>query len=253
MAVSTAKVEIERGQIWVTRSGQHVLVERNDGSKIFPWRLEDNEGNQVGSVTITGNEFVNGDDGTNDLMHLVGMEGQGIPDRRKTRDELAQISGPMRRRDDWPSVMPPMPDLTADAETFRNSLPAPLDETPRAMLPETRHALEVDPVFGGNLNIPGAKADGAKIRPALVLGGFARALREVSKVGTFGAVKYTDNGWMEVPNGVERYDDAKMRHWLDEKAGVAVDKDTLLVHAAHEAWNALARLDLMIRNKEKGV
>ena len=42
---------------------------------------------------------------------------------------------------------------------------------------------------------PGAKLDSGKIRPSLVLGGFARALAEVSAVGTFGAEKYSDNGW----------------------------------------------------------
>lgn len=109
---------------------------------------------------------------------------------------------------------------------------------------------ESDP-NGFHANTPGAKLDAGKVRPALVLGGFARALLEVSKVGTYGATKYTDNGWMEVPNGLDRYDDAKLRHWLKEKIGEKCDPDTELVHAAHEAWNALARLDLLIREKEK--
>lgn len=109
---------------------------------------------------------------------------------------------------------------------------------------------EVDP-NGLNANTPGAKLDAGKVRPALVLGGFARALLEISKVGTFGAVKYTENGWMQVPNGEARYDDAKLRHWLYEKCGIENDPDTELVHAAHEAWNAIARLDLILRRKEK--
>lgn len=96
----------------------------------------------------------------------------------------------------------------------------------------------------------GAKLDAGKIRPALVLGGFARALKEVSRVGTYGAVKYTDNGWTQVENGIERYDDAGMRHWLDEKCGITHDRDTAILHAAHEAWNALARLDLLLRKEE---
>ena len=109
---------------------------------------------------------------------------------------------------------------------------------------------ETDP-NGLHLNTPGAKADAGKNRPALVLGGFARALWEVSKVGTGGAIKYTDNGWMEVPNGISRYDDADMRHWLKEKMGEKYDSDTELLHAAHKAWNALARLDLLLREREK--
>lgn len=108
---------------------------------------------------------------------------------------------------------------------------------------------EHDP-HGRDAHTPGAKLDAGKVRPALVLGGFARALLEVSKVGTYGAAKYTENGWQEVPNGIGRYDDAGMRHWLQEHAGQQCDPDTELTHAAHAAWNALARLDLMLREKE---
>ena len=109
---------------------------------------------------------------------------------------------------------------------------------------------ELDPL-GLSAHTPGAKLDAGKVRPGLVLGGFARALLAVSRIGTYGAIKYTDNGWMEVPNGTERYDDAKLRHWLTEKSGIECDGDTNELHAAHEAWNALARLDLIIRANEK--
>lgn len=116
-------------------------------------------------------------------------------------------------------------------------------------LKQLAQATELDP-HGLNAHAPGAKLDAGKVRPGLVLGGFARALLAVSRIGTFGAVKYTDNGWMEVPNGVNRYDDAKLRHWLYEKSGIECDPDTQEMHAAHEAWNALARLDLLIRKAE---
>lgn len=108
---------------------------------------------------------------------------------------------------------------------------------------------ETDP-NGKSLNEPGAKGDAGKLRCALVLGGFARALMAVSEIGTDGAKKYADDGWMTVPNGIARYDDAKMRHWLKEKAGQELDPDTQCLHAAHEAWGALARLDLMLRERE---
>lgn len=109
--------------------------------------------------------------------------------------------------------------------------------------------IEIDP-NGLDAHTPGAKLDAGKLRPGLVLGGFARALIEVSKVGTYGAAKYTENGWMQVENGIARYDDAKLRHWLAEKAGTEADPDTELLHASHEAWNALARLDLLVRERE---
>ena len=108
---------------------------------------------------------------------------------------------------------------------------------------------EKDPT-GRDAHAPGAKLDAGKCRPGLVLGDFARALWAVSMVGTYGAVKYTEHGWISVPNGPARYDDANMRHWLKEKMGEPADPDTDLDHAAHTAWNALARLDLLIRERE---
>lgn len=97
---------------------------------------------------------------------------------------------------------------------------------------------------------PGAKLDALKPRPALVLGGFGRALMEVSRVGTYGAIKYTPNGWLHVPDGVHRYTEAMARHWLAEAKGVELDSESGLLHAAHAAWNALARLELMLREME---
>lgn len=111
---------------------------------------------------------------------------------------------------------------------------------------ETFAALEADP-NGKKPNEAGAKLDAGKNRLGLVLCGFARALQEVGKVGTYGANKYTDNGWMEVPDGERRYTDAMLRHLMREATGEELDPDTGLHHAAHAAWNALARLDLALR------
>jgi len=95
----------------------------------------------------------------------------------------------------------------------------------------------------------GRKDDVGKPRCALVLLGFSRALIEVSKVGTLGAQKYADDGWQHVKNGRERYTDAMLRHLLAEHTGKA-DEDGLS-HAAHVAWNALARLELLLMDGEK--
>lgn len=110
---------------------------------------------------------------------------------------------------------------------------------------------EKDPQ-GIDQHSPGAKLDSGKNRLGLVLGGFSLALQEVGKVGTFGANKYTDNGWKEVVGGIERYGDAQLRHKLSELAGEEVDPDSGFLHAAHDAWNSLARLELMLRDQEKG-
>jgi hypothetical protein len=104
---------------------------------------------------------------------------------------------------------------------------------------------EHDPT-GRQPHEPGAKLDAGKIRPGLVLGGFSRALQAVSRVGTYGAKKYTPDGWRTVPDGAERYTDAMVRHLLSE-ADATEDPESGLPHAAHVAWNALARLELMLR------
>ena len=104
---------------------------------------------------------------------------------------------------------------------------------------------EVDPL-GKNQHESGAKMDAGKTRCSLVLGAMSRAVRAVSEVGTFGANKYSDDGWVDVPKGIERYTDAMLRHYLDEQLEVD-DRESKLKHAAHLAWNAMARLELMIR------
>lgn len=106
---------------------------------------------------------------------------------------------------------------------------------------------------GLQANQPGAKLDAGKPRLGLVLMGFSNALRLVGEVGTYGADKYTDGGWLQVQKGAERYTDAMFRHLLSEASTAeleANDAESGLPHAAHAAWNALARLELMIQNGE---
>lgn len=116
-------------------------------------------------------------------------------------------------------------------------------------LVETFSPVESDPT-GRSPNDPGAKLDNGKVR-AGVLADFSLALAEVAKVGTFGANKYTRGGWQTVPNGIERYDDAKWRHLLKMRHE-RIDPDSGLMHRAHEAWNALAVLELELRG-ERGI
>jgi hypothetical protein len=95
----------------------------------------------------------------------------------------------------------------------------------------------------------GAKLDNGKVRLGLVVGGFSKALYEVGRVGTYGAEKYTDSGWLYVANGFDRYTDAMFRHLLAESSGESRDAESDLLHAAHAAWNALARLELLLRKR----
>ena len=100
---------------------------------------------------------------------------------------------------------------------------------------------------GFGLNDPGAKADSGKPLPWLVLGDFARALNEVVKVGTDGARKYTPKGWIQVPDGEQRYLEAFGRHTLQLMTGEVVDKLSGSPHLAHMIWNLLAVLELQKR------
>lgn len=112
---------------------------------------------------------------------------------------------------------------------------------------ETFGQIESDP-NGKDQHEPGAKLDNGKNRLGLVLLGFPNALVEVGKVGTYGANKYTDNGWKHVHDGQRRYTDAMLRHLLSEASGELRDPESKLLHAAQTAWNALARLELMLKN-----
>jgi hypothetical protein len=93
--------------------------------------------------------------------------------------------------------------------------------------------------------IAGVKNDGGLPLGAL-LEDFGLALLAVAEVGSFGAIKYTREGWLTVPNGRQRYKDAKWRHLL--KSGLEeLDSDSGLLHEVHEAWNTLAALELKLR------
>lgn len=107
-------------------------------------------------------------------------------------------------------------------------------------------ATDKDP-RGLDQHAPGAKLDAGKPRVGLVMEGFSRAILEVAKVGTYGAGKYTDNGWMEVVDGEARYKDAMLRHYLASSEH-DIDAESGLPHLAHMAWDALAALELHLRN-----
>lgn len=82
------------------------------------------------------------------------------------------------------------------------------------------------------------KADAGKLEPRLLFEGMPRALLLIIAVLTYGARKYSAHSWKQVQ--AERYRDAKLRHMLDELAGLgAVDAESGLLHAAHEISNSL--------------
>lgn len=108
---------------------------------------------------------------------------------------------------------------------------------------------ETDP-YGMDAKTPGAKLDAGKLAyNNHLFTYFPHALDAVCQVSEFGARKYTRMGWASVPGGIRRYTDALSRHLMDEARGDVFDKDSGLTHAAHLAWNALARLQLMLDDR----
>lgn len=110
--------------------------------------------------------------------------------------------------------------------------------------------IERDP-DGIDNHAPGAKLDAGKHRPSLLLDGFSKALESVAEVATYGANKYSDGGWQHVDSGIARYRDAGDRHRL-KRGHELLDKESGLLHLAHEAWNRLAELELYMRENEIG-
>lgn len=93
-----------------------------------------------------------------------------------------------------------------------------------------------------------------KGKPAVwrgVINYFPRALWGVAEISTFGANKYAWNGWEAVEDGYARYQDGKFRHALLNSMGQEFDDDSKLLHLKHEAWGALAALELYLREKER--
>lgn len=67
-------------------------------------------------------------------------------------------------------------------------------------------------------------------------------IEEIVKVYTAGSKKYGDNTWQNLPNGLQRYKAALLRHLLEFEKGNEVDEETGCLHVAQVAWNAIAML-----------
>lgn len=107
---------------------------------------------------------------------------------------------------------------------------------------------EFDP-NGKSSKEPGSKLDAGK---SPVYQGcfqyFPLALEAVARVSEKGAKKYSWKGWETVPDGINRYSNALGRH-ISKETFEYLDPDTEEPHAAQIAWNALARLELILREQ----
>ena len=87
----------------------------------------------------------------------------------------------------------------------------------------------------------GIKFDTNKARLGEMFQDFGIPLEYVARVWEFGAHKYGKSNWKYVENARNRYTNALLRHLAAETEN-EFDSETKLLHAAHVAWNALARL-----------
>ena len=78
---------------------------------------------------------------------------------------------------------------------------------------------------------------------------FPLALQQIALVSEYGMHKYgTYDGWEKLPDALNRYTDAGARHdSLVASEGEYDINDSGLPHRAQKAWNALAELELAIR------
>lgn len=118
---------------------------------------------------------------------------------------------------------------------------------------------ETDP-NGLPANAPGSKLDHGK-SPVMrgFLQYFPRAVLAVAGLSLYGANKYTWDGWRTVADGIGRYGDAVGRHSVKETIEGLYDLEVKndprypadILHATAVAWNALARLELILEEQEK--
>ena len=61
----------------------------------------------------------------------------------------------------------------------------------------------------------------------------------IAKVMTFGADKYSEDGWKNTDLGISRCYSAMMRHYMAMQSGEHIDPESGLPHAYHFATNAM--------------
>lgn len=93
----------------------------------------------------------------------------------------------------------------------------------------------------------GVKDDHGKLMMGLIP---HEAMVGLAEVLTFGANKYSPNGWQTVPNAKQRYEDALLRHIYASKAGELNDPESGLSHLKHALTN-MAFLVYLEENEDK--
>jgi len=96
---------------------------------------------------------------------------------------------------------------------------------------------------------PGPKFDAGKLLFTPLYNGLAAPLRAIAAVLSYGAQKYAEDSWKEVPSGKKRYENALYRHQNARASGEIYDAESGLPHRAHEICNSLFILWFEIQDK----
>ena len=101
----------------------------------------------------------------------------------------------------------------------------------------------------------GKKYSQNKPKVGMLFSQMSRALNAIALAATHGNEKYSneefwDENFTSVPNAFKQYSDGLGRHLLLESQE-ELDKDSKMPHEVHVAWNALARLEIKLRENEK--
>ena len=87
-----------------------------------------------------------------------------------------------------------------------------------------------------------------------VIARFPRAILAIAAVSVDGTKKHkvplSDQSYRDIPDAVNVYGEALCRHLLREQIEGEVDPEFGHLHAAHAAWDALARLEILLIDKE---
>lgn len=91
-----------------------------------------------------------------------------------------------------------------------------------------------------------------KVRMDLVMQDMPRAIEALARVMTWAldSKVYKESDWLHVPDAIAKYSGGMHRHDNKEKRGQEFDEESGLEHAIHTAWNAMARVELILRKKE---
>ncbi len=77
-------------------------------------------------------------------------------------------------------------------------------------------------------------------------------IEDIVRLYTAGARKYGPNNWQNLPDGINRYKGALLRHLMEFERGNEIDPETGGYSLAAVAWNAIAMLWISKHKKNNG-